>query len=210
VFKLEKYTEDSISTGDVKYIIASFRPLTNKEYKLDIPFYFYFDDNSKTKSLMITLKGTGFHPKLQKVPSYVSIFKNMPKCRVYNKFENYIIQRCELSVEEIDFGVVDDKPISKIFILYNYSNSESFNFEFHNSGFSMKDEIVFEPPKGQVDPNSQVIIKAILIPKDTNSTQYEGEIEVRITWMHSDNSKVLDKEKLFLRILKKSFIKEVK
>jgi hypothetical protein len=134
----------------------------------------------------------------------------MPKFRIYNRFEGVKIQRCELSIEEIDFGIVEEgKPVSKLFIIYNCSNSESFNFEFHNSGFCMKDEILFDPPKGQVEPNSQNIVKIVLFPKDTNSTLYEGEIEVRVTWMHYDNSRVLDKEKLFLRVLKRSAIKEV-
>jgi hypothetical protein len=155
---------------------------------------------------MVTLKGIGYHPKLQKVPRYISIYENMPKFRIYNKFEGAKIQKCELSIEELDFGIVEDKPVSKIFILYNFSMSESLNFEFHNTGFSMKDEIIFDPPKSQIDPNSQIIVKATLVPKDTNSTYYEGEIELRITWMHSDNSRILDKEKLFLRILKKSYI----
>jgi hypothetical protein len=209
VFKLDKYNEDSISTGDVKYLIAYFRPLTNKHYKVDIPLYYYHDDINKKSCTYITLQGSGYHPLLTKPPQYSSLYEGMPRTRIHNEYDGLKIQRCGISLEELDFGEVSDKPILKTFIIYNFSKNEPFLFEFKNPGFSMKDEITFDIMKGKIEPNSHQIIKATLIPKDLNSTAYEGEIEVKIVWSFNESGKILEKEKLFIRVMKKPALKEV-
>ena len=210
VFQLENI-EGSISPGDVKYITCSFRPLTNKSYTINLPLT-YTDDVKETNQMQITLTGHGYHPLITQLPSFESPFKNMPKSRIHNKFENNLIQRCAISVEEIDFGYVEDNPTSKAFIIYNLSMNESLSFEFNNPGFSLKDEILFEPNKSNLEPNSHMIIKVILFPKNpTMISAYEGEIEIKVTWdnLNISNPKSLEKENLYLRILKKSVIKDV-
>lgn len=210
IFQLENI-EGSISPGDVKYIICSFRPLTNKSYILNLPIN-YTDDLKETSRLQISLTGHGYHPLTTQLPSFESPFKNMPKARIYNKFNNNYIQRCAISLEEIDFGYVEDKPTSKSFIIYNFSMNESLSFDFYNPGFSLKDEILFEPMRSSIEPNSHMIIKIILCPKNPNMiSAYEGEIEIKITWdnLNISNPKALERENLFLRILKKSVIKDV-
>ena len=136
----------------------------------------------------------------------------MPKNRIFNKYNGDIIQKCGISLEEIDFGYMEERPSSKTFIFYNYSMTESLNFEFFNPGFNMKDEIIFEPNKGKLDPNSHLLIKIKLIPKNTLSS-YEGEIEIKITWssLSDTQQKIssIEKENLYIRIVKKSLIKEV-
>jgi len=211
IFQLENI-EGSISPGDVKYIICSFRPLTNKSYTLNLPIY-YTDDVKENNKLQISLTGHGYHPLTTQLPTFESPFKNMPKSRIFNKFDNNLIQKCAISLEEIDFGYVEDKPTSKAFIIYNFSMNESFSFEFNNPGFSLKDEILFEPNKATLEPNSHMIIKVILSPKNPNMiSAYEGEIEIKITWenLNISNPKSLEKENLFLRVLKKSVIKDVR
>jgi hypothetical protein len=210
VFKLDKYNEDSISSGDFKYLIAYFRPLTNKHYCVNIPLYYYYDDINKRKCAQIILQGSGYHPLLTKPPLYSSVYEGMPRSRVHNEFEGEKIQKCGISLEELNFGEVSDKPVSKTFILYNFSKNEPYLFEFKNPGFTMKDDIVFDQPKGKIEPNSHQIIKATLVPKDLNSTAYEGEIEVKIVWSFNESGKILEKEKLFIRVLKKPIIREVK
>ncbi len=208
IFKLENI-EGSLGPGDVKYVIGHFRPLTNKFYKVTFPI-FYTDDVNGICNLNITLSGTGYHPLKTVLPPFVSISKNMPKLRIFNKFNNEIIQKCGVSLEEIDFGLMDDKPSSKTFIIYNYSKNDILNFEFYNPGFNMKDEIIFDPNKGKLEPNSHLLIKIKLIPRNTLAS-YEGEIEIKITWdSQNESQKILEKENLYIRIIKKSLIKDVR
>ena len=118
------------------------------------------------------------------------------------------IQKCAVSVEEIDFGSLQDKTKNKTFILYNFSKTASLNFDFREPGFLLKDEIEIKPNKDKLEPNSHTLIKMALTPKGYISN-YEGEIEINITWNAENSNKVLDKEKLHIRIRKKSKIKEV-
>jgi hypothetical protein len=133
----------------------------------------------------------------------------MPNGRMCNTFNNEIIQKCGVSVEEIDFGECEErKSYNKTFILYNFSNSCSLNFDFREPGFILKDEIEIKPNKDKLDPNSHILIKMILTPKGYIS-EYNGEIEINITWNAENSNKVLDKEILHIRIRKQSKLKEI-
>lgn len=146
----------------------------------------------------------------------------MPKSRVHNEFEGQVIQKCGVSLEEIDFGILDDKPSVKTLILYNYSNSENCEFEFFNPGFNLKDDITIDPPKGVLEPSKHLLIKLKLIPNTLSS--YTGELEIKINWSVPENKerelketkeskekvgREIEREKLFIRVMKKSLIKEV-
>ena len=143
----------------------------------------------------------------------------MPKSRVHNDYEGQVIQKCGVSLEEIDFGALDDKPSVKTLILYNYSTLENCEFEFLNPGFNMKDEISIDPPKGVLEPTKHLLIKLKLIPNSLSS--YTGELEIKINWTLYEGkdkefkeikekvSKEIEREKLFVRVMKKSLIKEV-
>jgi len=105
-----------------------------------------------------------------------------------------------------------DKPSVKTLIIYNYSKTEVCMFEFINPGFNMKDDLAIDPPKGKIEPNSHMIIKLKLTPKNYLSS-YEGEIEIKIIWNTGENkANRFDNERdnLFVRIIKASLIKEVR
>lgn len=146
----------------------------------------------------------------------------MPKSRVHNDFENQVIQKCGVSLEEIDFGALDDKPSVKTLILYNYSSTDNCEFEFFNPGFNMKDELSIDPPKGVLEPSKHLLIKLKLVPNSLSS--YQGELEIKINWSVPEMkekefkeikeskekiNKEIEREKLFVRVIKKSLIKEV-
>ena len=59
----------------------------------------------------------------------INPYKGMPNKMVCNYFNNEMIQKCGFNIEELNFGEID-KPRNKSFILYNYSNKNSFNFDF--------------------------------------------------------------------------------
>ncbi len=208
IFKLEN-TEGPLGPGEVTYIIGSFRPLTNKEYSVVVPVE-YSDGNNGVIEDKIILSGYGFNPMSMNIPSIKSIFFNMPKARQFNYFESNIIQKCGVSLEEIDFGSMEDgKSSSQTLILYNYSASDTLSFDFFNPGFNMKDELTIEPMKGRLEPNSHLIVKIKLISRNALS-YYEGEIEIKINWvLHGENKLSQEKENLFIRIAKKSCLKDV-
>lgn len=128
-----------------------------------------------------------------------------------------------MSLEEIDFGEVDERPSVKTLILYNFSQNENCKFEFINNGFTLDDRLVMEPSNGELEPGKHLLIKLILYSNSLSS--YNGELEINITWSLSDNFERLiketkeskekisradgEKEKLFVRVLKKAKIKEV-
>lgn len=210
VFKLDN-VEGPLGPNEVTYIIGAFRPLTNKEYKVSVPIEYTDGINGVIEDIII-LSGFGFNPKSMKLPKIKSIFFEMPKLRQFNLFENNIIQKCGVSLEELDFGsMADGISSSQTFILYNYSLNDSFNFEFFNPGFNMKDEIIIEPLKGRLEPNSHLILKIKLIPK-YGLSNYEGELEIKIFWQsQGENSKIsTEKENLFIRLAKKACLKDVK
>jgi len=71
----------------------------------------------------------------------------------------------------------------------------------------MKDELVIEPQKGKIEPDKHMIVKMKLTPKNFLST-YEGEIKIKVTWGSTGNRDT-DKDSLFIRVIKKTLIKEV-
>ena len=235
IFKIEQL-EGNIGPNDLKYIPIFFSPLTSKEYNLNLNI-FYADEafyNSKNDELElfnnnkekedgierigkipVQIKGVGYHPKKFKPPKLLSPFAKMPKERICNSFNGEIIQKCGLSIEEIDFGECEEGvPKNQTFIIYNYSKTNSFNFEFYVPGFILKDNIEIKPNKDKLEPNTHKIIKMILTPKGYISN-YDGEIEVKINWNKNENNNnniidpKLTKEILHIRIRKISVQKEL-
>ena len=219
IFKIEE-TEGSIGPGDYKYIAVFFRPLTSKEYILPLTVY-YIDDINHNKEeetnikrpnisqIPITIKGHGYHPLKFKPDKIPSPFLTMPNDRMCNVFNGEIIQKCGISVEEIDFGECDiNQSKNQTFILYNFSNEASLNFDFRDPGFILKDEIEIKPNKDKLERNSHILIKMILTPKGYISN-YDGEIDINITWNAENSNKVLDKEVLHIRIRKQTKLKEI-
>ena len=72
----------------------------------------------------------------------------------------------------------------------------------------MKDDLTIEPIKGRLGPNSHLIVKVKLTPKNSLSS-YEGELEIKIFWLIQGESKVSEKENLFVRVSKQSYLKDV-
>ena len=208
IFRLDN-TEGPLSSGEMKYIIGSFRPLTNKHYKVQIPIE-YTDGNGEVDEDYIILSGHGYNPKVIQMPESESCYKNMPKSRIFNKFENNFIQKCGVSLEEIDFGIMENfSSSSQIIILYNYSLEDYFQFEFFNPGFNMDDVLEIEPTSGKLEPNSHIIIKIKLTP-DAKLSNFSGELECRIFWLfQGDNKNITEKENIFIRIHKKAKLTEV-
>ena len=230
IFKIEQL-EGNIGPNDLKYIPIFFRPLTSKEYNLNLNV-FYADEafyssktdeielfNNKEKEdgveriekISVQIRGVGYHPKKFTPPKLLSPFAKMPKERICNTFGGEIIQKCGLSIEEIDFGECEEGvPKNQTFIIYNYSTTNSFTFEFYVPGFILKDNIEIKPNKDKLEPNTHKIIKMILTPKGYISN-YDGEIDVKINWNNPDNT--IDpkaaKEILHIRIRKISVQKEL-
>ena len=170
----------SIGPGDTKYIIAHFRPLTNKFYQMELTLNYTDEINLYTKK--ITIQGTGYHPLKYQPTEEISPFENMPKNFVCNYYNGDMIQKCGFNVEELDFGKLFlNKPKNKTFILYNYSTTNSFSFDFIEPGFLIEDQLIIQPNKGTIEPGDHKLIKAILTPKYLLS-QYEGDIQVKIHW----------------------------
>jgi len=223
IFKIEQL-EGSIGPYDIKYIPIFFRPLTSKEYKLNINVLYtdesYYskndeidgqkDEGGKLGIIPITLKGKGYHPLKFTPPKVFNPFEKMPKEKICNIYNGEIIQKCGLSIEEIDFGECElEVPKNKTFILYNYSTKHSLNFEFNIPGFILKDSLEIKPAKEVLEPNSHKIIKMILTPKGYIS-DYEGEIEISILWNNKEETEPKNlKEFLNLRIRKTTIQKHI-
>ena len=208
IFKLEN-TEGPLSPGETTFIIGSFRPLTNKYYKVEVPLE-YTDGNNSIQYDYITLIGNGYNPRVTSVQEQENKLKSIPKFLVFNNFENELVQKCGFSLEELDFGTMDSgMSSSEIFILYNYSKTEYFNYEFIIPGFNMGDDLTLDPTKGRLEPNSHIIIKAKLVATSTLSN-YLGEIECIVDWCHQGDIKNLsERETLYIRVHKKAKLKEV-
>ena len=225
IFKIEQL-EGNIGPSDLKYIPVFFRPLTSKEYilNLDIGYAdeaFYTGKNDELEAqkeegvermgkIPVVIKGIGYHPMKYTPPKIMSPFAKMPKERVCNSYDGEIIQKCGLSIEEIDFGECEE-GVSKnqTFIIYNYSSTNSFAFEFYVPGFILKDTVEIKPQKDKLEPNSHKIIKMNLTPKGY-ICNYDGEIEIKITWNSKDeNEQKINKEKLHIRIRKSSVQKDM-
>jgi hypothetical protein len=113
----------------------------------------------------------------------------MPNRLIYKYFNNQILQKCGLSLEDLDFGVINESK-NKTFILYNLSNDNSFNFDFNEPGFLINDKLKILPNKGLIEPGSHKTIKCILTPDKDSNSNYEGDILVKIVW-NPKNQKLL-------------------
>ncbi len=101
-----------------------------------------------------------------------------------------------------------DIPLIKTFIIYNFSNKDPFNFECINPEFNIKDDLQIEPLKGRIEANKHQIIKVRLTPKNTLSN-YDGELEIKVTWQSSEQkmNRELERDSLFIRLIKRSLIR---
>ena len=189
IIKLENY-EGAIGPGETKYILAYFRALAPINYKINLVIH--YTDDIRESSEIITITGTGYHPlkaiQLEKINPY----KGMPNKMIWNSYNNEMIQKCGFNIEELNFGEIDE-PKNKSFILYNFSNKYSLNFDFAEPGFLMKDELNIQPNRGIIESGKYKIIKCILNPKPIYNSEYEGDILVRISWNKEDNNMILPK-----------------
>ncbi len=183
IFKIDNY-EGTIGSGETKYLIVHFRPLADIEYKLELTLY--YTDEINTSQKKITIIGKGYHPLKVQIPPYKNPFEKMPNSLICKYYNNQMIQKCGVSLEDLDFGVIN-KSKNKTFILYNYSNDNSFNFDFNEPGFLIKDDLQIQPSKGVIEPGKHKIIKCILTPDERTNSNYEGDILVRITWNPKSN-----------------------
>ena len=178
IFKIDNY-ESTIGPGESKYLIVYFRPLADIEYKLDLTLY--YTDEVNSSQMKITIKGKGYNPLIKKALDYKTSFEKMPNSVVYRYYNNQMIQKCGISLEDLDFGLIN-KPKNKTFIIYNFSEDKSFNFDFTEPGFLITDELQIIPNKGTVEPKKHKIIKCILSPKEGENNEYEGDILIKIIW----------------------------
>ena len=183
IFKVENY-EGSIGPGESKYLIVHFKPLAEIQYKLDLNLY--YTDEINTSQMQITLIGKGYHPLKAINPIESFSFSKMPNSIVCKYFNNQMIQKCGFSLEDLNFGTIN-KPKYKTFILYNFSEDNSLNFDFNEPNFLIKDELQIIPNKGQLDPGKYKIIKCILSPNEGTNSDYEGDILVKIAWNIKSN-----------------------
>ena len=89
------------------------------------------------------------------------------------------------SLEEIDFGLVKAQESEhRILILYNLSEESPLVFNFKNTGLVCGDELTIEPISGELEAKQFVEIKLTLI-SNVLPSNYEGEIECKISWNSS-------------------------
>ena len=187
IFKMDN-TEGTIGPNENKYLNAYFRPLSDIEYKLPLSLY-YTDDNT-AGLINFNLIGKGYHPLKKQISEYKNSYSKMPNRFIYKYFNNQIIQKCGLSIEDLDFGVINEGK-NKTFILYNLSKDNSYNFDFNEPGFLIKDKLQLIPNKGIIEPRSHKVIKCILTPDPDSNNNYEGDILIRVTW-NPKNMKILN------------------
>ena len=178
IFKIDNF-EGSIGPGESKYLIVHFLPLSEIEYKLDLNLY--YTDEVNSSQMTISIIGKGYHPLKSKIPIYKNSFEKMPNSVMCKYYNNQMIQKCGFSLEDLDFGIINKKKY-KAFIIYNYSEDNSFNFDFDEPGYLIKDALQIFPNKGVVEPKKYKIIKCILTPNETSNNEYEGDILVKIAW----------------------------
>jgi hypothetical protein len=109
---------------------------------------------------------------------------------IWNFYNKEMIQKCGFNIEELDFGSINERKYKTV-ILYNYSNKYSFNFDFVEPGFLIKDELKVIPNKGTIDSGKYKVIKIILNPFPIFNSEYEGDILVRISWNTEENNILL-------------------
>ena len=191
IFKIDNY-EGAIAPGESRYLSVFFRPLSDIEYKLDL--ILYYNDEISTSQMKFSIIGKGYHPLKTSIPVYKNSYENMPKSTVNNYFNNQMIQKCGFSIEDLDFGIMNE-PKNKTFILYNFSEINSFNFDFNEPGFLIKDELNIQPNKGEIEPGKYKIIKCFLSPDERSNNNYEGDISVKIVWNQKFN-KILNNNQI--------------
>ena len=103
-----------------------------------------------------------------------------------------MVQKCGFNIEELNFGEINE-PKNKTFILYNYSDRKSLNFDFMEPGFLIKDELIIQPNRGLIDAGKYKLIKCILNPATIYNSEYEGDILVRISWNNEDDNMLFPK-----------------
>jgi len=187
IFKMDN-TEGTIGPNENKYLNAYFRPLADIEYKL--PLELYYTDDVIAGQINFKLIGKGYHPLKKQIIEYKNSFSKMPSRFIYKYFNNQIIQKCGISIENLDFGVINQRT-NKTFILYNLSKENSYNFDFTEPGFLIKDVLQIIPNKGLIEPGNFKIIKCILSPDKDSNNNYEGDVLIRITWNPKD-TKILN------------------
>jgi hypothetical protein len=178
IFKIDNY-EGTVAPGESRFLTVYFRPLSDVEYKLDLNLY--YTDELNTSQIKISFKGKGYHPLKISCPEYKNPFSTMPLSLVCKYYNNQMIQKCGFSIEDLDFGVINF-PKNKTFILYNFSEENSFNFDFVEPHFLLKDELQIIPNKGVIEAGKHKIIKCILTPNETTNCNYDGDISVKIAW----------------------------
>ena len=119
-------------------------------------------------------------------------YKGMPNKMVCNYYNNEMIQKCGFNIEELDFGEINE-PKNKSFILYNYSNKNSFNFDFIEPGFLVRDELIIQPNRGIIEAGKYKLIKCKLNPLPIFNSEYEGDILVKISWNKDDDNFIIPK-----------------
>ena len=112
IFKMDN-TEGTIGPNESKYLNAYFRPLADIEYKLKLNLY-YSDDNIAGQ-MDFYLTGKGYHPLKRQIAEYKNSYCKMPKRLIYKYFNNQILQKCGLSLEDLDFFVINEQR-NKTFI----------------------------------------------------------------------------------------------
>jgi len=203
IFKMDN-TEGTIGPNENKYLNAYFRPLADIEYKLKLNLY--FTDEVTAGQNNFYLVGKGYHPLKKQICEYKNTYSKMPNRFIYKYFNNQIIQKCGLSIEGLDFGIINENT-NKTFILYNLSKENSYNFDFNEPGFLIKDKLQILPNKGLIEPGSYKIIKCILSPDKETNNNYEGDILIRISW-NPKNNKILNNLDIFPNTL--NFSKQIK
>ena len=126
----------------------------------------------------------------KQIAEYKNSFSKMPSRFIYKYFNNQIIQKCGISIENLDFGFINQRT-NKTFILYNLSKENSYSFDFNEPGYLIRDVLQIIPNKGIIEPGNFKIIKCILSPDKDSNNNYEGDILIRIIWNPKD-TKILN------------------
>ena len=191
IFKIDNNIGE-IGPGDSKYIIVYYRPLTPISHKIELTLNYTDEVNLFSEKLIV--QGKGYHPLIFEPPIEIPPFNNMSNNIICNEYNGEMIQKCGFNIEELNYGKLSlDIPENKTFILYNYSKSNSFNFDFVEPGFLVDDTLVITPNKGLIEPGGYKLIKAVLTPKFSFS-KYDGDIQVKITWNNNNNDNLRGSE----------------
>ena len=219
IIKLENF-EGAIGPGETKYVIAYFRTLAEVKYKIDLKLQ--YTDETRVFEETITIQGEGYLPLkkelfIQNNSKEKEEFNNkeiiplnkIPNKMIWNFYNKEMIQKCGFNIEELNFGSINDKKYKTV-ILYNYSNKYSFNFDFVEPGFLIRDELKVIPNKGIIDSGKYKVIKLILNPFPIFNSEYEGDILVRISWNTEENNLLFSKSPKKKSVLAPLVVKDLK